>query len=125
MTINLIACMALLQVKHYIVDFPLQSQSHLVDKGLYGNLNGITHSLYHGLGTFLCLVVLAPTGTWLLLSALGLLDAVVHYHVDWIKTRFGNKDIREKTFWNQLGQDQLAHQLTYLLVLTLLTYMGK
>ena len=50
---------------------------------------------------------------------LGLIDFVVHYHVDWIKMRFGNRDIKTPAFWAQLGLDQLAHYLCYLFLVML------
>ena len=110
--------MALFQIKHFIVDFPLQNDAHLANKGKYGNFTGIGHSLLHGIGTMVCL---APflANSLLLMLLLGLLDFAVHYHVDWAKTKFGCKDIKQKAFWNQLGLDQLAHQLTYVIILFL------
>jgi hypothetical protein len=118
MATEVLACLGLLQLKHYIVDFPLQSEAHLATKGKYGNLTGVSHSLLHGIGTMVCLAPFLVNSLVLMLM-LGALDFLIHYHVDWIKTNFGNKDISKKAFWNQLGQDQLAHQLTYLLIVFL------
>jgi len=50
----------------------------------------------------------------------GLIDLVVHYHVDWLKVKFGSKDITNPQYWREFGADQLAHQLTYLLFAYLL-----
>lgn len=118
----IIILLVLIQLKHYLCDFPLQTQNHLSTKGIYGNLGGISHSVNHGLGTY---VVFAIMGLGMvennlqLAIIMGLIDAVIHYHIDWIKTRFGQKDITKKSFWNQLGLDQLAHQLTYVLIIGL------
>ena len=45
----------------------------------------------------------------------GLLDFTLHYHIDWIKMNYGNRNIHSKQFWRDLGLDQLAHQLCYIL----------
>jgi hypothetical protein len=43
-------------------------------------------------------------------------EAVIHYHIDWTKVKFGIKDITKPMFWTQFGLDQLAHQITYILM---------
>ena len=119
MATEILACLAMFQIKHYIVDFPLQNDAHLASKGKYGNLTGIGHSLLHGVGTMVVLAFFLVNNP-LLMLALAILDFAIHYHVDWLKTCKGCKDIKQKAFWNQLGQDQLAHQLTYLLIVFLM-----
>lgn len=105
----------LLFIKHYIVDFPWQTQEEVENKGIYGNVAGIIHSLKHGFGTAIVFFITGPhvTDAWIL----GLIDSVLHYHIDWVKMRFGCRDISQKAFWNQLGLDQLAHYLTYALLI--------
>jgi hypothetical protein len=49
----------------------------------------------------------------------GIIDFIIHYHVDYCKMRFGNRDITTKAFWAQLGLDQLAHLFCYLLLVWL------
>ena len=102
----------LLFIKHWYVDFVNQTQEEINSKGIYGNLDGISHSAKHGLGTIFVflLVGLDPA----LSVTLGAIDMVIHYHIDWIKMHFGTRDIATKEFWNQLGLDQLAHALTYI-----------
>lgn len=118
--LDLILLLVLIQIKHFIIDFPLQTQEHLKTKGLYGNLTGFSHSVFHGLGTFFVFCCIHPDGaTSQHAFIMGMIDTVVHYHIDWIKTRFGNKDIAQKAFWTQLGLDQLGHQLTYALLIYL------
>ena len=83
-----------------------------MNKGTYGHFGGILHASLHGLFTMACLWWYAPLACiWL-----GFFDAIVHYHVDWIKMNYGNRDISTPAFWNHLGLDQMAHQLTYLLI---------
>lgn len=104
--------LVLLFIKHWYVDFVNQSQEEINNKGSYGNLIGLGHSVKHGIGTIFVflLVGLDP----LLAIIFGAVDLIIHYHVDWIKMRFGNRDYTKQAFWTQLGLDQLAHALTYI-----------
>lgn len=101
--------LSLLVIKHFLADFPLQTQEMISNKGKYGNFTGAGHSVIHGL--FTCMVFIYATPYFLLF---GLVDFLFHYHIDWIKMRFGCQDISNKKFWVHLGLDQLAHYLTYI-----------
>jgi hypothetical protein len=35
--------------------------------------------------------------------------------------RYGEQDISKKEFWKHLGLDQLAHQITYILLIAIAT----
>jgi hypothetical protein len=100
-----------LQVKHFICDFPLQANPFFYkNKGTYGHAGGIAHAAIHGLGT------------WIILGwQAALLDAVVHYHIDWAKMRLNKawklEPANSEAFWILLGFDQLLHQLTYIALL--------
>lgn len=102
----------LLFLKHYIIDFILQTDDMVKGKGIYGNPDGLWHSGQHAIGTFVVasLCITQPI-YWV---GFALLDFVVHYHVDYIKMRYGCRDISKKEFWNQLGLDQFVHYITYL-----------
>jgi hypothetical protein len=104
----------LLFVKHWYIDFVNQSDVEVKGKGIYGNRDGIMHSFKHGAATavIVFLFVLDPFFAVLL----GLIDFLIHYHVDYCKMRYGNRDITTKAFWAQLGLDQLAHYMTYLFI---------
>lgn len=107
----------LLFVKHYIVDFVLQTDAMVKGKGIYGNRDGIMHSAQHAIGTLIVAMLLLPhPASWFLLA---LFDFIAHYHIDWIKMNWGNRDITNPRFWNHLGLDQLAHQCCYLLMVVL------
>ena len=104
----------LLQIKHWYIDFVDQSLAEVNHKGQYGHLVGMRHSLKHGIGTALCVgCVLGPV-YWAASIMMGVIDAVVHYHIDWAKMNWGNRDIENPSFWAHLGLDQMAHQLTYI-----------
>lgn len=103
-----------LQAKHWYIDFVNQSQEEIKSKGVYGNWQGIGHSVKHGLGTMISLLAVFGMHFIWLAGLLALVDIVLHYHIDWIKMKFGSSDISSSAFWSQLGLDQLAHQLCYI-----------
>jgi hypothetical protein len=106
--------LALLFIKHYIVDFVLQTPEMIASKGTYGDRAGIWHSTQQGIGTFIagCICLSSPIAAlwW------ALVDGFIHYHIDWAKMKYGCGDITNPRFWNHLGLDQLAHYLTYLMI---------
>ena len=120
--INLILwLMALLLVKHFLIDFVWQTDAEVANKGTYGNGVGIGHSIKHGLGT---LIVLGWFTSSLELGILiALVDSFIHYHVDWLKmnvNRHYGWGPQDRAFWVSLGLDQLAHGLTYVYLIYLM-----
>lgn len=103
--------------KHLIVDFPMQLPYQYLNKGTYGHLGGILHSGLHGAGTMIVFTLLAPV-TWSAALAVAILDAVIHYHIDWAKMNLnrtlGWGPTTHEQFWWLLGADQYLHALTYL-----------
>ena len=86
-------------------------------KGIYGNWPGIRHSVKHGVGT---LIVFGLVGESVIGAViLAMIDGLLHYHIDWAKMNWGNRDIQTPAFWAHLGLDQFAHQLVYLLLILL------
>jgi hypothetical protein len=113
--------LVLLQIKHWYIDFVNQSTEEVHGKGIYGNWQGIKHSLKHGIATafifFLTDIALSDV------ILLGILDFVIHYHIDWTKININKKHgytVEMPQFWAWLGADQLAHQLTYIAMIGLL-----
>jgi hypothetical protein len=113
--------LALLQVKHWYIDFVNQSNIEVASKGIYGDFHGIMHSLKHGVATALVILAIVTPAYLLFAIICGVIDFVVHYHIDWLKMNYGNRDITTPAFWNHLGLDQMAHQLTYLLIVYMMT----
>lgn len=108
----------LLQLKHYYADFVIQTYSQTVRKGIYRDIIGISHSLDHIWSTMVVLLIFSifyPISAISIL-VIAIIEGIVHYHIDWTKVKFGVKDLTKPLFWNQFGLDQLAHQLTYLLM---------
>lgn len=106
----------LFQMKHYLADFVFQTYQQTVHKGIYRDPIGISHTLDHVIGTF---IVLFLAGFFMpvscaLIAVCGVLDLILHYHIDYVKVKYGIKDLTKPLFWNQFGIDQLAHQFTYI-----------
>ena len=109
--------LVLLHIKHFLVDFVFQTQDELEHKGDHLDWRGMTHSLKHGAATFL--ILLAVIGFYhFYIFFLALLDIVLHYYIDFIKKKYSPSDVSVARYWHFLGLDQLAHQLTYILIVT-------
>lgn len=124
----MLTLLILLQIKHFICDFPLQKPYQYLNKGTYGHNGGVLHAGIHGVGTFLALFVAAIVfkSNDLLIFEMFLfavIDAYIHYHIDWGKVKinkhYGWKCDNSEKFWYLLGFDQLLHQLTYILIIFL------
>jgi len=110
--------LALLFVKHWYIDFVNQTNEEVQWKGTYLDWRGVKHSLKHGIGTA---IVLFAVTTLEFETAVffGALDFIFHYHIDWAKININkenNYTVETPQFWKWLGADQLAHNLTYLLI---------
>ena len=104
-------------VKHWYIDFVNQSMEEVHGKGIYGNAFGIMHSLKHGIATAVIFMVFLHS--FELSIILGMIDMAFHYHIDWAKININkrwNYTVENPKFWVWLGADQLAHSLTYLLL---------
>lgn len=111
----------LFQIKHWYIDFVNQSNEEVAHKGIYLDWLGVKHSLKHGVATFFIMffLVIANGADYVDFSIagaaiIGFIDFVTHYHIDWCKMNYGNRDITTPAFWNHLGLDQMAHQLVYI-----------
>lgn len=118
----LLSFLFLLQVKHLYIDFYSQTMPQVKGKGIYGNWVGLTHSLEHALGTFLIVLLLDLLFVVnpIMFFVLPVIDLVTHYHIDWMKMNWGNRDMMNEKFWHHLGLDQFAHQVVYLFITAVL-----
>lgn len=115
MMIEAFGLLTLLQVKHWYVDFVVQRPEEIANKGMYGHWLGIRHSVKHGIGTLLAIWLVLGWEYLLFATAIGLLDTALHYHIDWAKMNYGERNNTNPKFWHHLGLDQMAHQLCYIL----------
>jgi hypothetical protein len=105
-------------IKHFVCDFPLQAFPWIYrNKGRYLHPGGLTHAGLHGIGTYLALCTYLNVGA----LSYALIDAAVHYHIDWAKMNLNKKhDLKpdnSEWFWILLGIDQLLHHLTYFIII--------
>lgn len=112
----ILTLLVLLQIKHWYIDFVDQDMEEVKHKATYLHYLGIKHSFKQGLGTLLCVLAIVGIQYFVFAAVLAIVDFVVHYHIDWLKMNYGNRDITTPAFWNHLGLDQMAHQLTYLFI---------
>jgi hypothetical protein len=111
MTLTLIT---LLIIKHTIADYFMQYSWMIKHKGTYGHWKGMAHSEFHGFLTWLVLWFMGIPFLWSV--ALGILDAFIHYHVDYVKSNFWKEKKltpMDQLYWVAHGVDQLLHMLTY------------
>lgn len=115
---EILLLMFLLQAKHWYADFGIQTYDQTVKKGVYGDPVGISHSLDHMLWTILVLCVFSwfYTIELVIILAIGFLEGLAHYHIDWFKVKYGNKNPATPRYWAEFGLDQFAHQLCYLFI---------
>lgn len=110
----------LLLIKHFVLDFLYQPPYQWMNKGTYGHLGGIVHAGQHALGSLAILLFFTNP---LAAIAIAAMELVIHYHVDWFKMWYNKKQgwgaNTHTEFWQLLGADQLAHQLTYIFMVVL------
>ncbi len=107
-------------LEHLIIDFPLQTPYQYLNKGTYGHPGGLLHSLLHLIGTALVVVIILGTEFWFGALMMGVVDGVLHYHIDWAKVKmtkyFGWAPTTHEQYWWLLGVDQFLHMLTYWMI---------
>ena len=111
----------ILELKHFVFDYPVQRPYMFLNKGVYGHPGGILHAGIHALATTVVFLVITPP----LIVGLGIVIAefLIHYHVDWTKEQFLKRQAataKDDRFWFALGLDQLLHHLTYVAIAAIL-----
>lgn len=102
----------LLFVKHWACDFVFQTPAMIAAKRQYCSWPSILHSLHHAGMTFFIFAL----GGVIFALILATLDFVFHYHIDYVKAKYGEADPTTSRYWNHFGLDQLLHYLTYLAI---------
>ena len=100
-----------LMIKHFIVDLGLQQYLGPREKHVWLG-NGHTHYMHHGIATILVALWFAPEIALLI----GILDYVIHWHIDWGKhhlNRFLKCEVRSQIWWWTNVLDQCLHVITY------------
>jgi Protein of unknown function (DUF3307) len=111
----------ILQIKHFLCDYVLQSEYQYSNKGKYGHPGGIIHAGLHALFTIVAFVVITPALGLGLAIVVG--EFIVHYHIDWTKEQILKRRrwvFPRAQFWWVFGADQALHEMTYVAIAALL-----
>jgi len=106
-----------LLIKHYLADFVLQPAWMLAGKGRLSAPGGYAHAGVHAAGSALLLAACGIAGPLVAVLTAG--EALVHYGIDFAKDRVSERSRAErspKLYWQLHGLDQLAHQMTYVVI---------
>jgi hypothetical protein len=118
---------AYLFIKHAIADFFLQTAFQFRNKGEYGHPGGVVHVAIHALLTLPVFLIMQPP-TLQFAGLILLVEALVHYHIDWLKDRIVKQrrwTTTDNSYWRALGFDQLLHGLTYIGIVWVLGTGGQ
>jgi hypothetical protein len=107
--------LALFGIKHFLCDFLFQFSYMVAEKGTYGAKGGRDHAALHGIFTALVFWLFVPFAGAVIL---GVIDSVLHYHIDWAKQQLtrGLTPV-DRSFWVWFGLDQGLHYLTYIMLI--------
>lgn len=118
----------LIVLKHYIVDFPLQTKYQYLNKGDFRHPGGYLHAGLHGFGTLFVIGFTASmTGIfppiWMVWAA-ALFEVVTHYLTDYSKVNICKKYNLTPTnsdfYWYFVGLDQFIHIMVLFLIAVVL-----
>ena len=119
--LSLLSLYICFRLKQFVCDFMLQTDWMALTKGKPGAEGYralFSHTAIHALGTFLIVMVFAPSLWWL-----AAVDFVVHSVIDRLKGRvtlMKNWKTTDTAFWWAFGLDQEAHNLTHMIYIILI-----
>lgn len=122
---EIILLFVLFFVKHFLADYPLQTEYMLRKSRAYGwKVPLLMHCLVHATMTYLILVTVVALGmfsvTWGTILALVVVELLLHFVIDAWKAQLCKSPPTKPAFWIALGADQLFHYLTYALIVLLI-----
>ena len=100
--------LVVLQLKHFLCDFCLQTPYQVRTKGIYGHFGGFIHSGLHILGTIPALLILGARAE--AIAIILAVEFVIHYHADWAKSAIDKRyqwGMTDQRYWILFGTDQL------------------
>ena len=116
-SMEMIVILIMLMIKHTFADYFFQTPWMWTAKSTYGKPGGLAHAGFHGFLTACFLVPFSVPVLYCLL--LGVLDAVVHYHIDFVKSSYRKKhkiQHNSQLYWTVHGIDQFLHFMTYVVI---------
>jgi hypothetical protein len=104
-----------LVLKHFLADYVFNPAYEPTNKHIYGSKGSLAHLGVHMVFCFLALIPFLPLTVTIQMM---LFDGFVHYHEDWIKTKYlyKRKGLSDKFRRAITGADQLVHMLTYIAI---------
>ena len=128
MVLEIFTLLVLFQLKHFICDYPLQTQYMLGKMQATGWIQPLAaHAAVHAIGTFIITIIVFNPAYYLdavtLAVTLAIVDFIVHFMVDRIKASpnlGGRFNPSQPYFWWALGADQMVHHLTHYLFIYLI-----
>lgn len=122
---TLLVLLCLLQIKHMLGDYFLQTSVMLNGRDQYFHFGRFLHAGVHAIGSFIVFLIIgAPIGFIILLV---LAELFVHFNIDWWKSRVTvtqNLTPADAGYWRASGVDQALHQLTYVAMIWLWIAFG-
>ena len=114
--------LALLQVKHFVIDFAYQGKYMTRRANKKGWLYPlIAHSGAHGIASLIVLIIPAIVVHQLsFVAVLCLAEAICHFSIDLVRSRLFHYNVFQPTYWTVHGFDQMMHSLTYVGMVTAL-----
>ncbi len=109
-------------IKHAIADLAIQSFRTPGDKSNLKNPKGWIHAFDHSALTFI--VIILATLNFKNAILIALLDYVLHFLIDYVKTVIIKKykwNVDSRKYWIAQSVDQMAHFTCYLIYVLLLT----
>ena len=113
--------MTFLAIKHFIADYVFNPVWTVpVNKHIYGSRGSLEHTAMHMLW---CMVMLSWVLPFKVVILATLFDGFVHYHEDWLKTKYLHKRKGLSQQFRRIvtGFDQLVHILTYVIIVAWVT----
>lgn len=119
--LSLLGILVVLQIKHFLCDYPLQTSYQLNNKGTYLHPGGIIHAGLHALFTTSAFLIVMPD----VVLGCGIVfgEFLLHYHIDWSKeqlVRHMGWQPNQHPFWWLIGVDQMLHHFTYVAIAAIL-----
>jgi hypothetical protein len=104
-----------LMIKHFLADYVFNPAITPTNKHIYGSIGSLAHVGTHMLWCFALLVWILPVE---IVAMVTLFDGFIHYHEDWIKTKYlyKRKGLSDRFRRIITGFDQLVHMLTYIVI---------
>jgi len=113
---EMLLLIVLLQIKHVLFDYFENKTFEIADKISYGNVELIWHSVKHGLGTVICLLIISDISYIIYALILGFLNFVLNYNINFLRIKYGQTRYSDEKFLKHFGISQLFHQITYLFI---------